>query len=71
VQAENVGPDPKGARWAIRDLDDVGEHVGDSPNFQTLYIDPATETELVETRTSVGYDIRQDGASAGNTTPGN
>jgi len=39
------------------DLEDIGERVENLPNFPTLYIDPATETELVETLTRPGYDV--------------
>jgi hypothetical protein len=42
------------------DLDDIGEQVEHFPNFPTLYIDPATESGLVETLTGRGYDVRRD-----------
>ena len=42
------------------DLEDIGQQVEHFPNFPTLYIDPATEAELVETLTRRGYDVRRD-----------
>lgn len=44
------------------DLEDVGRQVEHFPNFPTLYIDPATEVDLVGTLTDRGYDVRRDDA---------
>jgi len=42
------------------DLDDIGQQVEHFPNFPTLYIDPATEAELVESLTLRGFGVRRD-----------
>jgi hypothetical protein len=42
------------------DLDDIGEQIEHFPNFPTLYIDPATEADLVEDLTRLGYAVRRD-----------
>jgi hypothetical protein len=51
------------------DLGDIGEQVEHFPNFPTLYIDPATEAELVETLTRRGYDVRRDDGLVRRTDP--
>ena len=42
------------------DLDDIGEEKEDLISAPTLYIDPATELELVETLRRRGYAARRD-----------
>jgi len=42
------------------DLDDIGEQIEHFPGYPTLYIDRATERDLVETLRRRGYDIRRD-----------
>lgn len=42
------------------DLDDIGEQIEHFPSFPTLYIDPATETELVRLLNQRGYEVRRD-----------
>jgi hypothetical protein len=42
------------------DLSDIGEERDHFPNAPTLYIDPATEAELVETLRRRGYEVWRD-----------
>jgi hypothetical protein len=42
------------------DLEDIGEQKEHFANFPTLYVDPATEADLVEDLTRLGYDVRRD-----------
>jgi hypothetical protein len=42
------------------DLDDIGEQKEHFPGFPTLYIDPATERDLVETLEQRSYSVRRD-----------
>jgi hypothetical protein len=51
------------------DLEGIGEQMERFPNVPTLYIDPATETELVETLTRRGYDVRRDDGLVRRTDP--
>jgi len=41
-------------------LDDIGEQIEHFPGYPTLYIDPATEADLVKTLRQRGYDVRRD-----------
>jgi hypothetical protein len=47
------------------DLSDVGEERDHFPNAPTLYIDPATEADLVETLRRRGYEVHRDDALIG------
>jgi hypothetical protein len=51
------------------DLDDIGAQVEQFPHFPTLYIDPATEADLLETLTRRGYDVRRDDELVSRTNP--
>lgn len=42
------------------DLEDIGEQIEHFPSFPTLYIDPATESELVRLLNQRGYEVRRD-----------
>ena len=55
---------PSGATIALDylsdDLDDIGEERDHFPGFPTLYIDPSTEGDLVQTLERRGYNVRRD-----------
>jgi hypothetical protein len=42
------------------DLDDIGEEQDHFPGFPGMYIDPASEADLVEALTGRGYVVRRD-----------
>lgn len=42
------------------DLDDIDEQIEHFPSFPTLFIDPATEADLVRVLNQRGYDVRRD-----------
>jgi hypothetical protein len=44
----------------LDDLDDIGEQIEHSPSFPTLYIDPATDADLVRVLNHRGYEARRD-----------
>ena len=42
------------------DLDDIGKQIEHFPGYPTLYIDPATEADLVDKLRRRGYEVRRD-----------
>jgi len=64
IEYENGDWPPPAATIALDelpdDLEDVGEQIEHFPGFPTLYIDPATETDLVRVLNQRGYEVRRD-----------
>jgi hypothetical protein len=61
---ENGDWPPPAATIALDELpddpDDIGEQVEHFPNFAALYIDPASEADLVRVLTQRGHEVRRD-----------
>jgi hypothetical protein len=63
-ECENGEWPPPAATIALdelpEDLDDIGEQIEHFPSFPALYIDPATEADLVRVLNQRGYEVRRD-----------